>query len=93
MINMFDSLNLIHKNATIKKKAQNPKPRPVTERAILRQSRLIKATTNNPMKVKEIARELGEELAIIRYDVRSLIDRKLLINLGINTRNYLVKAA
>ena len=90
---MIDMINLIYKGAKVKRKPQNPKPKPVTIRAIKRQRELMNVTKNNPMKIKELSRFLGEDLAIIRYDVRSLIDRGLLINLGINSRSYLVKAA
>ncbi len=93
MISMINSLNLIYKGAKKKNKAQNPKPSPVTKGAIKRQKLLIEITTNRPLKVKEISRELGEDLAIIRFDVRSLIHRGLLINLAVNTKSYLVKAA
>lgn len=93
MISMIDSFNVIYKGAVIKKPAPKPKPRPSTERAIKRQGELLRITTKNPMRVKEISKELGAELAIIRYDIVSLIDRGLLVNLSAHSRSYLVRAA
>lgn len=89
----FNSVKNIYPSFNFDKKVRAPAAAPERISAQQRQSRLLKLTSDMFMGSSEISRSLGENQRTIKSDIKSLVERGLLINASKNIKSYLVRAA